>query len=190
MDCRHQGVRCLLLLLLAAAASAQVDVRALVRQSIRNGAASWRRSCDYFCTEDDTDRRFDSHGHIRAVDDDVYDIVPLGYGASYQMHVRHDNEPVPRDEQIKEQGELTHLKAASPAVKERRFVKVEAGRSYMQEVADAFDFKILGGQDFPTGPAWVIQATRIPATRRNPATLACFHLCGERCGSTRKMCSG
>ena len=141
---------------------AQPDARELVRQSIKNGEASWRQSFAYACIKDDIDRAYDPSGKVKSVDDDVYRIVPLGYATSFEMHVKHDNEPVPASTLAQEKKNLAAREAESPAEKTRRFEKLKAQRSYMEEVPDAFDFKITGTQNLPTGPAWVITATPHP----------------------------
>jgi hypothetical protein len=80
----------LLVLASASVLLGQPDPRELVRQSTRNGERSWRRSFDYYCTKRDVERQLDSAGRIRAVDDDVYQVIPLGDGASYERPVEHN----------------------------------------------------------------------------------------------------
>jgi len=141
---------------------AQPDPRALVRQSIHNGEESWRQSFGYYCVKHEVDRQFDSAGHPKNMGDDVFDIVPLGYGASFEQHVQHDGEPLLAEERLKIEKELQHKRAESPGQKRRHFEKELAERSYMKEVPDAFDFKIKGEENLPTGRAWVIEATPHP----------------------------
>ncbi|HEY1340030.1 MAG TPA: hypothetical protein VGF59_21100 [Bryobacteraceae bacterium] len=160
-------MRCFWIAVLSAApAFAQPDAHELVRRSIANGERSWRTSFDYSCIKTDIDRQFDaSSRRVKTASHDVYQIVPLGYGSSFELHIRHDNEPLPRQEQIKEQQELEKRRAESPAQKRRRFEKEESERSYMKEVPDAFDFRIVGEQTLPTGRAWVVEATPRPGYR-------------------------
>jgi len=155
-------VRCLFALLFAGALWAQPDPRQLVRQSIENGERSWRASFDYFAVKHDVERQFDSQGHVRSADADVYYEIPVGYHDSFEEHVRHDNEPLPPDQRRKIERELARRKAESPAQKQRDLQKRESERSYMKEVPDAFDFKITGTENLPTGPAWVLEATPRP----------------------------
>lgn len=154
---------------------AQPNPRDLVRQSIRNGEQAWRQSFDYACVKQDVERQFDSSGHVRETSDDVYDEIPLGNHASYEELIRHDNEPIPRAQLVKEQRELERMKAESPAEKQRRFQKLAAERSYMLEVPDAFDFKIIGEQNLPTGPAWVLDAVPHPGYQPRSRYGRMFH---------------
>ncbi len=141
---------------------AQPDPRELVRQSIRNGEKSWRQSFEYECTKHEIDRQFDGANRLKKTDDDVYDIVPLGNGATFDLHIRHNNEPLTGDLKVRAQAELARRRAESPGQKAARFNKESAERSYMKEVTDAFDFRIVGTENLPTGKAWVLEATPHP----------------------------
>jgi len=162
MLCSIPFATAVLTLSTAAALMGQPNPRELVRQSVRNGERSWRESLDYYCVENDRTKDFRSSGALRDVSDDVSSIIPLGYGAFYQEHIKHDNEPIPRAEFEREQQELARLRAESPAEKMRAFHKLLSERNYMAEVPDAFDFKIIGTEDLPTGPAWVLEAVPHP----------------------------
>jgi hypothetical protein len=169
-------MRCALLLFASAALIAgQPDSRELVRQSDQNGERSWQRSFDYFCTKRDVDRQLDSAGRVRNVDDDVYRVIPLGYGTSYEQPITHDNEPVRADVKLKSDKELARLESETAAQKQRRFLKLAAERSYMAEVPDAFDFKITGVENLPTGPAWVVRATPRPGYQAHSRYGRMFH---------------
>jgi hypothetical protein len=155
-------VAILLFFALAGMRAASVDPRELVRESIVNGQRSWRQSFDYYCLMRDADREFDSAGRVKSTADDLFQVIPLGYGASYQEWLRHNNEPVSSAERLKQERELNKLRAETPAQKRRMFAKLANDRAYMKEVADAFDFRIIGMENLPTGPAWVLEGTPHP----------------------------
>jgi hypothetical protein len=138
------------------------DAGRLVRQSIENGERSWKASTGYACTKRVVERTFDSVGEVKTTSEDTYSIIPLGYGASFDEHIQHDNEPVPAAIRERDSKELEKLRAESPAQKQRIFEKALAERSYMKEVPDAFNFRITGEEQLPTGPAWVVEATPRP----------------------------
>ena len=110
----------------------------------------------------DVDEQFESTGRVKSTDRDRYRIVPVG-GDSFEEHVEHDGGPVSGDERRKQQLELQKLKAETPRQRAARLAKEERERSYYKEIPDAFDFKILGEETLPTGPAWVLEATPRPA---------------------------
>ena len=144
------------------AAQPPSNPRELVRQSIANGERAWRNSFDYFCVKRDRTQHLDGNNHVASVEDYVFDAIPLGGHTSYEELVRSNGEPVPAAQKLKFEGELRKLRAEPPSQKEERFRKLESDRSYMAEVADAFDFVITGETQFPTGPAWVLRATPHP----------------------------
>lgn len=145
-------------MLATAALAAPPDARDIVRRSIHNGEQSWRKSFDYSCVEHEIERQLDASGRVVKKSDDVADVIALGYGTSFEMPVQHDGEPVAAAVREKAGAELARRRAESPAQKRRRFAKEESERAYMKEVADAFDFRITGEANLPTGKAWVIEA--------------------------------
>ena len=156
-------MRWLLLIIPAAAWCATPnDTRELVRQSIQNGQKAWQVSTEYACTKRVLSRQFAGLGEIKSSSDDLYSIVPLGNGASFSEHIKHDGEPVSAEVRQKTKRELQKLLAELPSAKRHRFEKELAERSYMIEVPDAFNFRITGTQNLPTGPAWVLEAMPRP----------------------------
>lgn len=164
-----------ILIACAAVLPAQPDLRDLVRQSIRNGEQAWLQSFDYACVKRDVQRQLDSTGHIREARQDVYEEVPLGEHTSFEELVQHDNGAIPRVQLAKEERELSRLQAESPEERQHRLSKLGAERSYMLEVPDAFDFRIIGKQDLATGPAWVLDATPHPGYQPKSRYARMFH---------------
>jgi hypothetical protein len=138
------------------------DPRELVRQSIQNGERAWKISTEYACVKRVSDKQFDSAGEVKSKSSDAYAVVPLGRGGFFDEHIEHDGEPVSADVRERAQRELEKLRAEPASQKRRRFEKELAERSYMKEVPDAFDFRITGTEQLPTGPAWVLEATPRP----------------------------
>jgi len=137
--------------------------RALVRQSIQNGERAWKDSTNYQCLKTEVDEQFDSAGNRKSTDRDLYRILPLGSGVSFEQHVEHNGEPISRDLRDRNIKQLEKLRSESPAELHRRFEKELAERSYMREVPDAFDFRIVREDSLPTGRAWVLEATPRPS---------------------------
>ncbi len=104
-------------------------------------------------------RQLTSQGEPRTAANDLFAMIPLGYGASFAEHIEHDGEPLPPEARERVQNQLEKLRAESPAQKRRRFERALADRSYMEEVPDAFNFRIIRTDQLPTGRAWVLEAT-------------------------------
>jgi len=104
----------------------------------------------------------DAAGEQKTAEEDLYAVIPLGEGASFDEHIQHDGEPVAPEIRERQLKELERLRAESSAMKRRQFEKELADRSYMKEVPGAFNFRITGEEQLPTGPAWVVEATPRP----------------------------
>jgi hypothetical protein len=137
---------------------AQINPRELVRQSIVNGEKAWRESRAYSYLKLETDKQFGSGGQVKSVDRDLYKIIPVN-GDSFQEHIRHDGEPVSADEMRKQEQELLRREHETPAQQAALWQREERDRSYYDEIPNAFDFKIVGQENMPTGPAWILWAT-------------------------------
>ena len=157
-------MKCLVLGIIAAGAAlaVQPDARALVRQSIVNGEKAWERSQAYAYTKRELDKEFDPKGRVKSVDNDVYQAVPLGGGEAYEKLVSHDGHAPDADTARKQRQELKRRENETPAQRARRLAKEKSERAYMREIPDAFNFKITGEENLPTGPAWVLEATPRP----------------------------
>lgn len=135
----------------------EVDPRELVRKSIANGEKSWRLSRSYSCIEREVKKRA---GVIN-----VYEVKPIG-GSPYERLIQRNGKPLPPAEQRKQEEQFR--KAIAQAAREtpaRRLAKEERERAFMKEIPDAFDFKLVGEEALPTGPAYVLQATPRPGYR-------------------------
>lgn len=154
-------MRLSLCFLAASLAFAQPDARELVRQSIANGRRAWEQSRQFSYTKTETDRQFDGQGRVRSVDVNVYEIVPV-HGDSFPMLVEHDGKPVPPDQKQRQELALQRRENETPAQAARRLQKEKRDRDFYNEIPDAFNFRITGQENLPTGPAWVLEATPRP----------------------------
>jgi hypothetical protein len=161
---RLSAVRFILVIftLSACSSAGEVDPTQLVKQSIENGQQSWKIAADYACTKQVVERQLDPAGAERSSAEDEFSVIPLGYGASYEEPSKHNGAPVDAEVRLRAEKELEKLRAEPPTSKQRRFEKALAERAYMNEVPDAFKFRLAGAENLPTGPAWVIEATPKP----------------------------
>jgi hypothetical protein len=160
----HSAVRSVLVIftLTACCTAGQVDPKELVRQSIQNGQQSWKTASEYACTKQVVERQLDAAGTQKSAAEDEFAVIPLGYGASFESPSKHNGAPVAAEVRQRAEKELEKLRSEPPAAKQRRFEKDFAERAYMNEVPDAFDFRITGTEALPTGTAWVVEATPRP----------------------------
>lgn len=134
------------------------DPRELVRQSIVNGEKDWEKAQQYQYTKVAVKEEFGSDGELKSRDEDVYEVLPV-QGAAFEMHVRHNGEAVPASEMESQQLKLAERRRETEAQAAEREAKEKADRAYIHEVPDAFDFRVIGEETLPAGPAWVLEAT-------------------------------
>jgi hypothetical protein len=151
-----------------------MNPRQLVRQSIVNGEKAWQESRIYSYLKLSVDKQFGPNGEINSTDTDLYRIIPVN-GDSFQEHIQHDGESVSSEDLRKEQHELERRANETPEERAERLEKAEHFRAFYYEVPDAFDFKIIGQEKMPTGPAWVLQATPHPGYQPKTRYAEMFH---------------
>jgi hypothetical protein len=146
---------------IAAFPAVRPDPRDLVRRSIKNGETAWERSRRYTYTKRDAEKQFDSSGHAKSADVDVYRVFPVN-GDSFEQWVRHDGQPLSTSRQNDQERKLAARRRESPSQAAQRLAKERREREFYKEIPDAFDFRIVGEEPMPTGPAWVLEATPHP----------------------------
>jgi hypothetical protein len=109
--------------------------------------------------EEEVGRTFNSDGTVNSVTAESYEVIPVGEHTSFPLHLSHNRSRLPAREAAAERRRLEARLHESAADKHLRFQRELEDRAYMEEVPDAFDFRIIGTQKLPTGPAWVLQAT-------------------------------
>jgi hypothetical protein len=137
----------------------QPDARALIRQSIQNYDKSWRAAMQWSYTQ--TDVTFvDGKREV-----DVSSVAPLE-GTPYERLLTKDGRALTPEEQRKEDEkydrELRRRQAESKRERAARIQKYEKERSFLADLPNAYDFKLLG-EDLVNGrPAWVVELTPRP----------------------------
>jgi hypothetical protein len=137
-------------------ASAQIDPRALVRQSIVNYDHDWREAMSWAYTKTDVSK--DDNG--KKVD--VFEVAPLA-GTPYDRLILRNGQPLDAAEQRKEDRKyektLKERTGESPRQRAERIQKYAKARAFIDEVPNAYDFKLLGSELVDGRPAWVVQLT-------------------------------
>ena len=159
---RSCNVRCLVIALSCGATLlGQPNPRELVRQSIVNGDKAWKQSRSYSCNKLDVTTQFDAAGKVKSTDRDLYRITPI-QGDAFEEHIEHNGQSLTGEAKQKQQLELQRREHETPHQRTARLAREERERSYYKEIPDAFDYKIVGEETLPTGPAWVLEATPRP----------------------------
>lgn len=159
-------VRLLVLFAGANSAWAEVDVKALVEQSVRNYERDWKAAAnDWSCVQTDVTR---SGGKQ---DKDVSEVVPLA-GTPYDRLVIKDGQPLSPAAQRKEDRKFQHIAheraEESPEERAARIRKYENERVFIHDIPRAYNFRLEGEESVDGRPAWVITMT--PKAGFEPST--------------------
>jgi hypothetical protein len=148
------------------------DAREIVRKSVELDQANWQRMKDYTWVGRSTERHFDAAGKVRSTERSAWETVMLD-GEPYRRMLERDGQPLPPDEQKKQQEKLdksvAKLAHETPEEKQRRLADYETRRrkerEFLRLVPDAFDFRIEGEAQVDGHDAWVIAGTPNAAFR-------------------------
>ena len=133
---------------------AQVDAREIVRHSIQNYLRDWRASRNTFTyTQKDITDAEDK----RVVE--VSEVIPLD-GTPYERLVSKNGQPLTPDEEHKEQKKFERVlhqrEKETPEERRERIDKYDRERDFVNDIPEAYDFKLVSEENVEGRPAWVI----------------------------------
>jgi hypothetical protein len=150
----------LLLGLLSASILCQDPVE-IIRKSTVRDSANYERVKNYTYQERTETREYDRDGKINTSHSKTSEIVILS-GQTHKRLIARDDKTLSTSEARREQEKLEKELVKSrdmPAVERARLDKQRAQqRKFLQELPDAFTFKLAGQENVSGRPAWVIEA--------------------------------
>ncbi len=156
--------RLLLVFTCGAFAFAQ-DAREIIAKSVQRDYLNFERLKDYTYTQRNEERTFDKQGHLQKTDTETYDVLILG-GHDYEKLIARNDKPLPERDARKEQDKMDKeiARREHESAEERAKLEKERRerRKFLNEVPDAFNFKLLGQEQVSGKPAWVISAEPKP----------------------------
>jgi hypothetical protein len=133
----------------------------IVRKSVGRDLVNFERLKNYTYTERDEARAYDKRDKLKKKEVETHDILILG-GHDYARLTGRDDKPLPEKEARKEQEkmdkELYRRQHESAADKAKREKERQEQRKFLNEVPEAFTFKLVGEEAISGKPAWVIGA--------------------------------
>ena len=128
-----------------------------------------RRLHDYTYTERDIENDLDGKGQTKKTETKTYEVLEI-YGEQVQRLVAKDDKPLDAKDAAKEEEKIQKIidkrKNETDEQRKKREEKEEKdredGRKFVKEVADAFNFKLLGTELVGEREAWVIEAEPRP----------------------------
>jgi len=138
-----------------------LDAGQIVGPSIAATERSWQARGRYTYTERDEDRRLNSLGQVKSENVDVSRMI-LVNGARFEQLMEHNGQLPSAKEQRKSDEDLNKLKHETPDEKTVRLSKDQENRSFLRDVTEAFDFRLIGEEIVGGRATYVLQATPHP----------------------------
>ena len=140
------------------------QIRELLRRAEENDLENDKRQRDYTYIERVERHTLDGHGGVKKTEAWTSEVLEL-YGERVERHISKDDKPLSSDEAKKEDERIQKIidkhKNESEDDRRKRLAKEEKereqGRKFVLEVADAFNFRLLGSETVGGRDAWVLE---------------------------------
>ena len=163
----------------------QEQMQALFRAVAAKDLGNDKRQRDYTYIERDVERKLDGKGNLKSTEARTYEVLQI-YGEQVRRLIEKDDKPLSKkdaekeEEKIqkvidkrKDESEVDRKKRAEHEEKDR-----EQARKFVTEVADAYNFKLVGTEQLAGRDAWVIDGEPRPGFvphMKESRLLAKFH---------------
>jgi hypothetical protein len=135
-----------------------LDAREIVTRSIAAAERSWEARGRYIYMERDEDRRLNALGQVESQTVDVARMT-LVNGARFEQLVERNGQLPSAKDQRKSEEDLEKLKHESAAEQTARSTRDRENRSFLEEMLQAFDFRLAGEEITDGRPAYILIAT-------------------------------
>jgi hypothetical protein len=143
-----------------------LEARQIVGQSLVAAELSWQARNAYIYMERDEDRRLDSAGQVQSQNVDVTR-MNLVNGIRFEELMEHNGQLPSAEDQKKRDVDIEKLKHETPEEQAARLRKDQENRSFLSDLLQAFDFRLLGEEIIGGRPAYVLEAKPHPGYHAN-----------------------
>jgi hypothetical protein len=151
---------------LAAAMGAEADPVDIVRRSLSVENENARRARNYTFLQRDEHRQLDGNGQVKSKSVKTWDVTMLE-GSAYRRLIERDDHPLSEKEEQQEQAKLRQSieerRHETDAQRAKRLAAYEKrpgrNREVLNEIPEAFDFRLRGEEAIDSRPVYVIDAT-------------------------------
>jgi hypothetical protein len=140
------------------------DARQIVSPSVVATERSWQARDHYTYVERDEDRRLNSQGQVKSENVDVIRMIVVN-GARFEQLMERNGQLPSAKEQKKSDDDIDKLKHETPDEQAARVRKDQDNRAFLQDVLEAFDFRLIDEEIVFGRPAYVLEATPHPGYR-------------------------
>src|SRR5438270_9881399 len=147
----------------------QEHMRQLFRVVADKDIENEKRQRDYTYIDREVQNNLDGKGNTKSQEVKTYEILEI-YGAPVQRLIEKDDKPLDAKDAAKEESKIQKIidkrKNESDEDRRKREEKEEKqredGRKFVRDIADAYDFKLVGTEDVGGREAWVIDGEPRP----------------------------
>ncbi len=147
----------------------QEQMQQLLRVVADKDLANDKRLRDYTYIERDEEHKLDGKGQVKSTEAKTYEVMEL-YGEQVQRLIEKDDKPLDAKDAAKEEEKIQKIvdkrKNESEDDRKKRQEKEakdrEEDRKFVREIADAYNFKLVGTELVSGREAWVIDGEPRP----------------------------
>jgi len=153
----------------ASGSLSQPQMQALFRAVAAKDLENDKRQRDYTYTEREVQNKLDGRGNVQSTEAKTYEVLQI-YGQQVQRLIEKDDKPLSKKDADKEEEKIQKIiekrKSESAADRKKREEHEEKdredGRKFVTEVADAYNFNLVGTEQVGGRDAWVIDGEPRP----------------------------
>jgi hypothetical protein len=147
----------------------QQQMQQLLRVVAEKDIENDKKLRDYTYIEHEVEHKLDGKGQVKTAESKTYEILEI-YGEQVQRLIEKDDKPLSEKEKNKEEEKIQKVidkrKNESQDDRRKREAKEEKeredDRKFVREVADAYNFKLVGTESVGGREAWVIDGEPRP----------------------------
>lgn len=147
----------------------QAQMQQLLRVVADKDLENDKRLRDYTYIERQVENKLDGKGETKSTEVKTYEVLEI-YGEQVERLIAKDDKPLDDKDRAKEEEKIQKLidkrKNESDSDRRKREEKEEKeredGRKFVKEVADAYDFRLIGSESVDGRDAWIISGEPRP----------------------------
>lgn len=147
----------------------QEQMQELLRRAAEKDLENNKRSRDYTYIKREEEHRLDGKGNVKKTESRTYEVLVI-YGEDVERKIAKDDKPLSADDAKKEDEKIQKIidkrKGESEGDRRKRLEKEEKqredGRKFVKEVADAYNFRLVGSEMLDGHDTWEIVAEPRP----------------------------
>src|SRR5258708_2568035 len=144
-------------------ALSQEQVRALIRVVSENYRANYKQQRDYTYIEREVEKKLDGKGQVKSTEVRTYEVMAI-YGEQFERLIERDDKPLSGTDAAKEEGRVQQERENRKNESEQERAKRQAeedkqrekNREFVSDVAEAYNFRLVGSDLLNGRDAWLI----------------------------------